>query len=88
MIEVARHGIAVAQLPCLVGDTEPHVRRVPKIVAEPGWGLWILSHVDLRMTARVRIFRDFVREALEPYVPLIEGDLPMSVRGALEGGSV
>ena len=80
MLEIAKQGIAVAQLPCLAGDTEPRVRRVPDIVADPGWGLWILSHVDLRMTARVRIFRDFMREALEPCVPLIEGDRPMSVR--------
>lgn len=78
MLEIARQGIAVAQLPCVMGDTESRVRRLPDIVADPGWGLWILSHVDLRMNARVRIFRDFMREALEPFVPLIEGHRPMS----------
>ena len=52
--------------------------KVPDMVAESGSGLWILSHVDLRLTARVRIFRDFMRNAFEPLVPLIEGDRPMS----------
>ena len=78
MLEVARQGIGIAQLPCVVGDTEPNVRRIPDMVAQSGSGLWILSHVDLRLTARVRIFRDFMRNAFEPLVPLIEGDRPMS----------
>jgi len=81
MLEVARQGIGIAQLPCVVGDTEPNIRRIPDMVAESGCGLWILSHVDLRLTARVRIFRDFMRKALEPLVPLIEGDRPMSGTG-------
>lgn len=78
MLEFARQGIGIAQLPCVVGDTEPNVRRIPDMVAQSGSGLWILSHVDLRLTARVRIFRDFMRTAFEPLVPLIEGDRPMS----------
>ena len=45
------------------------VRRLPDIVADPGWGLWILSHVDMRMTARVHIFRDFMMKVLEPCFP-------------------
>ena len=79
MLDVARQGIAVAQLPCLAGDQEPLVRRIPADYVEPGWGLWILYPVDLRTTARVRIFRDFMMEALETCVPLIEGEQPMSV---------
>jgi hypothetical protein len=35
--------------------------------------LWVLSHVDLRTTARVRIFRDFLVEELEKQRDLIEG---------------
>ena len=76
MVELARQGIVVAQLPCLLGDTEPRVLRLPDVAADSGWGLWILSDVDLRMTARVRVFRDFMVEALEPCVPLIEGAHP------------
>jgi hypothetical protein len=34
----------------------------------------VLSHIDLRTTARIRIFRDFMLEAIAPYVPLIEGE--------------
>jgi len=78
MLVIARLGIAVAQLPCLLGDTESRIRRIPDIAADPGWGLWILSHVDLRMNARVRTFRDFMIDAMQPCISLIEGEQPLS----------
>ena len=43
---------------------------------DPGWGLWLLSHVDLRTTARIRIFRDFMLAALRKKTDLIEGRQP------------
>lgn len=65
------HGLAL--LPCGLGDMEPTLRRVPCDHVEPGTGFWVLSHIDLRKTARIRIFRDFMLQAIEPYVPLLEG---------------
>ena len=38
------------------------------------WGVWILSHVDLRATARVRVCREFLLEAIEQQRPLIQGE--------------
>lgn len=74
MIEMASHGIGIAQLPCILGDPEPGLERIRAQYVEPGWGLWVLSHVDLRTTARVRIFRDFLVEELEKQQDLIEGN--------------
>ncbi|MEN8131746.1 MAG: LysR family transcriptional regulator [Pseudomonadota bacterium] len=73
MLEMARQGMGIAQLPCSLGDTEPNLERIPARYVEPGWGLWVLSHVDLRTTARVRIFRDFLVKELEKQKDLIEG---------------
>ncbi len=36
-------------------------------------GLWVLSHIDLRNTARIKVLRDFVVERLEKELPLMEG---------------
>ncbi|MCZ6828719.1 MAG: LysR family transcriptional regulator, partial [Gammaproteobacteria bacterium] len=47
--------------------------RLPIELAHSTWGVWILSHADLRTTARVRVFRDFLHETLGAMKPLIEG---------------
>lgn len=73
MLAMAREGIGIAWLACLLGDPDPLLRRIPVRQVEPGLTLWVLSHVDLRTTARVRIFRDFLVEELEEKKALIEG---------------
>jgi len=73
MLAMACEGIGIAQLSCVLGDPDPRLQRIQARLVEPGTGLWILSHVDLRTTARVRIFRDFLFEELEKKKDLIEG---------------
>jgi len=73
MYQMARQGIGMAQMPCALCDPDPLLHRIPCRYVESGWGLWVLSHVDLRATARVRIFRDFLVDALEQQKDLIEG---------------
>jgi molybdate transport repressor ModE-like protein len=61
----AKAGIGLAVLPCYLGDTEPDlVRALPSPVAELGTELWIVTHKDLRRTARVRAFFDLVGDGL------------------------
>jgi hypothetical protein len=43
---------------------------------------WVLSHIDLRTTARLRIFRDFMLQAIAPHVPLMEGQRENAWRDA------
>jgi len=73
MLAMAHEGIGITRLACLLGDPDPNLHRIPAIHNEPGPALWVLSHVDLRTTARVRIFRDFLVEELEGKKSLIEG---------------
>ncbi len=73
MQAMAREGIGIAWLACLLGDPDPELHRIPVRQVEPGPALWVLSHVDLRTTARVRIFRDFLVKELERKKALIEG---------------
>jgi DNA-binding transcriptional LysR family regulator len=71
--DLARAGMGFALLPCGLGDTAPELGRVDVDPGEPGRGFWVLSHIDLRTTARLRIFRDFMLEFIAPHLPLIEG---------------
>ncbi len=51
-------GIGLAFLPCGYADRDPGLRRLRP--PEPGFGMdvWVLTHADLRNTARVRAFTD------------------------------
>jgi len=73
MQSMAREGIGITRLACVLGDPDPQLHRVQACYVEPGPALWVLSHVDLRTTARVRIFRDFLVEELNKHKDLIEG---------------
>lgn len=73
MLSMVREGIGIAQVACLLGDTDSRLHRIQAKDVESGPGLWVLSHVDLRTTARVRIFRDFLVEELEKQKDLIKG---------------
>ena len=73
----ARAGIGIAVLPCYLGDPEPGLARalpggpVPALARE----LWIVTHQDLRRTARVRAFFDAVTEGIGADRALVEGEL-------------
>jgi len=75
MLQMTKQGLGIAQLPCALCDKDPDLYRIPAKYIEPGWGLWILSHVDTRTTARVRIFKDFLVKELKKNKGLIEGCL-------------
>ncbi len=73
MLKMVQLGMGMAQMPCAFGDLETDLHRIPAAFVERGWGLWVLSHVDLRTTARVRIFRDFLVEELQKQKAIIVG---------------
>ncbi len=75
LYDLTRQGFGIAQLPCGLGDASHRLMRLPDIPVGKGPGLWVLSHIDLRTTARIRIFRDFMIDALEKRMPLLEGKL-------------
>jgi DNA-binding transcriptional LysR family regulator len=70
----AKAGIGLAALPCYLADPEPDLARAfsapaPELATE----LWIVTHADLRRTARVRAFFDVVGDALVRERDLLEG---------------
>ena len=57
-LAAAKAGLGLAALPCFLGDAEPALVRV--LPPEPGIAseLWLLTHPELRRSARVRAFTD------------------------------
>lgn len=73
MVEAVEQGYGLARMPCVTGDSRPGLRRLDVSLTPSTWGLWVLSHVDLRTTARVRVCREFLIEIILEQRQLIEG---------------
>ena len=79
MYAAVKAGIGVARMPCYMPDSlsDPTqsdvVKRLPIELPASSWGVWVLSHVDLRHTARVRRCRDFFSDSLQQRKGLFEG---------------
>jgi DNA-binding transcriptional LysR family regulator len=69
----AEAGLGLAALPCYLGDTSRHLVCVHEPIAAMETALWILTHEDLRHTARIRAFTEFVANAFGRRRPLLEG---------------
>lgn len=60
--------------------TAPETRKggggsamIPKLATD----LWLLTHPDLRRTARVHTFFDFVAQAIEAHSAVLVGEVPL-----------
>ncbi|UWU18839.1 LysR family transcriptional regulator (plasmid) [Rhizobium sullae] len=72
----AKAGIGVALLPCYLGDSDLELARaLADPIAELAGELWIVTHTDLKGTARVRAFFDIVGEGLIRERAVFEGKL-------------
>lgn len=72
-VAACREGLGIAILPCFVGDTDPLLIRVPPYTSEAKYDLWILSHPDLRKSAKIQTFVREMTEFVHSCKPLIEG---------------
>ncbi len=74
MAAATRNHLGLSRMPCFMGDSDAGLRRLDVPLKLSDWGVWILSHVDLRATARVRVCREFLLETIEQQRPLIQGE--------------
>lgn len=70
-------GLGVAALPCYLGDLTRGLRRVRGPVAEMATELWVLTHEDLRRTARIRALTDRLVDELGSERDLLAGRRPL-----------
>lgn len=71
LFEATKKGQGVSPLPCFLGD--PDLDRIIAPPEELVSELWLLSHPDLRQTARVRAFTEFLTAALKQDSNVLEG---------------
>jgi DNA-binding transcriptional LysR family regulator len=75
LVRAAEAGLGVIPLPCFWGDGHTKLVRVVDEPDEIPWDLWLLTHPDLRKTARVRSLMTYLHDALQDSIDLIEGRL-------------
>lgn len=73
LAEAAAGGVGLALLPCYVGTAVAGLAQLSPPLPELEGELWLLTHPDLRNTARVRAFIDYCAEAIARRRRLIEG---------------
>ena len=78
----ARARIGLAALPCVLADCDPELVRAASLPEDFMLDLWLLTHEDLRHTARVRILLDFMAAALAADADLLEGRCPCKTKPA------
>lgn len=73
ILQAARAGLGLVQLPVYVGDQDPNLRRLQRPDLRPMADLWLLCHPDLRHTARVQATRAVIARTFEENVGLFQG---------------
>ena len=63
--EAARQGHGMALLPCIVGDRDPELARIPNAPTVANLPAWLLIHPGLRRMERVRVFARMIASRLE-----------------------
>lgn len=66
-------GAGISLLPCHMGDSLPGVAKLSDVLGDLSTALWLLTHPDLRQSARVRAFMDHAWETLSRRKTLLEG---------------
>ncbi len=86
LAEAVEAGIGVGPLPCFIADDRPGLMRLAPPNPDFSTGLWLLTHPDLRQSARVRVFLDFLAAEIARQRRRIEGEgpgIPQAAPGAL-----
>ncbi len=73
LLEAVKAGWGIGTLPCFYGDTTDELVRLRPQLTRPVMGIWLLTHADLKMNARVRAFTTFFAKALAQKSDQLEG---------------
>lgn len=74
-LAACKAGVGIAMLPCFLGESEPSLRRLSPGKLDPAFELWLLTHRDMRTSARIRAFSEFISAAIKGHRPQLEGQL-------------
>lgn len=72
--QAARQGLGMALLPCIMGDADPTLARVPDTGTYDTLPAWLLTHPDLRRMERVRVFAQMLAKAIAKEKAFVGGE--------------
>jgi len=73
LAEATAAGMGLGVVPCFMGSSNAGLTRITPPLADVVEGLWLLTHSDLRQTARVRAFMDFAGAEIAKRRKQLEG---------------
>lgn len=73
VLNAAAEGMGITLMPCYLGDADQRLVRVGEPLEPRTIELWVLTHPDLRHTARVKALMAFLFDALKKEADLFEG---------------
>lgn len=76
-LQAARAGLGIANLPCATADRDNQLRRLSKSDVRVYFDVWMLSHPDLRDTARMQRARELITRAVHDEGPWLRGEHPV-----------
>jgi DNA-binding transcriptional LysR family regulator len=76
LANAAAAGFGVTALPCYLGDSRPELKRIRGVITKMSSELWVLTHEDLRRTARIRALTDHLVQAFAAQRDALEGRRP------------
>ena len=74
-LALAAAGAGLTMLPCFAGDRHPGLVRAPFHEPVLDRSIWLLLHGDLRQTARIRLFIDFMVARIRSRRAELQGDI-------------
>ena len=69
-------GLGLAVLPCFLGDSMAPLRRIKEPLPDLASELWVLTHPDLRKTARIQTVFQFLHQELSKQSKVLQGIKP------------
>ena len=72
LYHMARQGLGLTIMPHYVAESDSDMVEVMKLPSECNHHLWILTHPDLRYTARVRAFMQFMYQETQGLLPTLQ----------------
>ncbi len=70
--DAVRNRMGMAFMPCFLASFHPEIVRVPGASVVHHSDLWVLTHKDLRLSARLRVLREMIAEEFEKQRPVID----------------
>ena len=72
LVGAVRAKLGMAFMPCLFASDHRELMRVPGATVVHQSDLWVLTHKDLRLSARLRAVREVIAEEFERLRPLLD----------------